>query len=409
MNTPTAASCPFAAMLDYPMPRDAAHPFDPPAMVTRLRHQQPITKVRLWDGNEVWLLTRMKDVRAMLGDARFSSKASHEKFPTWSPAAKAQKHNAQGFLRKDEPEHAIERRLWQAFFTPPHIAALRPAIQELVDQAIDDMIATGQPVNLCDTLAIAVPTGVICKLLSVPKEDLPFIRWVGLTRTRITSSPADVQKALTDLEAYWLKHIDRRLVEPGDDLVSKLVTEEVKTGRVTRENLASMCVLVLLAGFGTTADMIGLGTLVLLQNPATIDRIKADPSRTPAVIDEILRYTSIAQHGLSRVALEDVDLGGVTIRAGEGVVANVSSANRDQEVYPHPERFDDQRETRFHVAFGSGAHVCIGAPLSRVELQIVFDTLFKRLPKLRLAVPMDQVKFRLNHLFFGIEELQLEW
>ena len=127
------------------------------------------------------------------------------------------------------------------------------------------------------------------------------------------------------------------------------------------------------------------------------------------VIDEMLRYTSIVQHGLARVALQDVEIGGVTVRAGEGVVAHLASANRDEAMYVEPDHFDTQRESRFHVAFGSGSHVCIGAPLARAELQIVFDTVFRRLPDLRLAVPFDAVKYRLDHTFFSVSELMVEW
>lgn len=409
MTQAPGSECPFKGLSSYPIPRDPACPFEPPASITRLRHEHPVSKVRLWDGNEVWLLTRMSDVRAMLGDDRFSSQSVHEHFPTWSAAIKAQKTTNTSFLRKDKPEHSYERKLWQAFFAPANIAALRPEIQGLVDHAIDQMIAAGKPVDLCRTLALAVPTGVISKLLGIPESDMPFIQNVGTTRTGINSTPQAVQKSLTDLHAYWMKRIQERLTNPGDDLISKLITEEVKTGHTTAENLASMSILVLLAGFGTTADMIAMSTLVLLQNPQTLAKLKADASRTPAILDEILRYTSIAQHGLARVALEDIEIGGQLIRAGEGVVANLASANRDEEFFSNPDRFDDERESRFHVAFGSGSHVCIGAPLARAELQIVIDTLFRRLPDLRLAVPMDAVKYRLEHLFFGVDELLVEW
>ena len=408
MSEPTGG-CPFQPLPDYPIRRDPAQPFALPPLVTHLRQERPISKVRLWDGNEAWLLTRMEDVRAMLGDDRFSNAATHERYPTWSAAVKAQKTTSASFLRKDKPEHTAERRLWQAFFTPAHINALKVDIQRLVDQAIDTMIASGQPADLCATLAPAVPTGVISRLLGVPDADLPFIQWVGVTRTSITSSREEVQQALNELHAYWLRAIDARAVTPGDDLVSQLIVSEVRTGRISRENLASMCILVVLAGFGTTADMIGLGTLMLLQHPDTLARLRADPAHLPAVLDEILRYTSIAQHGLARVALEDVRIGNVTIRQGEGVIAHLASANRDESMFDHPDEFDDQRNTRFHVAFGSGPHVCIGAPLARAELQIVFETLFRRLPGLRVAARPDAIAYRLDSLFLGVERLLVEW
>lgn len=404
-----ASVCPFSGTPAYPFQRDPAHPFDLAPEVTWLRLEQPMCRVKLWDGQEPWLATRMNEVRDILRDDRFSSSSVHESFPTWSAAVKQQKTTNTSFLRLDKPEHTVQRRLWQAFFTPGNIATLRPAIQQLVDAAIDELIASGPGTDLCKQFAPSVPAGVMSRLLAVPDEDRAFFQRVGTIRTGVGEKPEAVRAALNDLHDYWKRRIDERLIDPGDDLISKLIIAEVKTGRVSRDDLASMANLILLAGFGTTADMIGLGTLLLLINPAARSKLQRDPASTPYLIEEMLRYTSIAQHGLARVAIEDVMIGGVQIRAGEGVITHLASANRDSEHFPNPDQFDIERQSRAHVAFGLGPHACIGAPLARAELQIVFDTLFARLPDLQLAVPFDQVKFRYHHLFFGLEELPVTW
>lgn len=410
MSEPGNQACPFGHTLpSYPFKRDPAAPFDLPREVSWLRQEAPMCKVALWDGNEVWLATRMKDIRAILSDDRFSSVSQHDRYPTWSAAVKEQKTTNASFLRKDRPVHTQHRRLWVPFFSAGNIAALRPSIQRYVDEAIDAMVAAGQPADIVRSLGSIIPAAVISKLLAVPEEDRAFFQSVGAKRSGIDTDAAEVHKALDELHDYWLKRIDDRLASPGDDLVSRMVEEEVRTGRVSKDELASMAMLILLAGSGTTADMIAMGTLMILKHPQVAAKMKRDPSFTPKVIEELMRYTTIVQHGLGRVALQDVEIGGVEIRAGEGVVAHLASANRDEELLPEGDVFDPERQIRFHAAFGAGIHSCIGAPLARAELQIVFDTLLRRLPDLRLAIPAEQVRLRLDGIFFEVEELPVAW
>jgi len=392
----------------FPFPRDPTRPLDPAPQLEPIRLQRPIGKVTLWNGKQAWLVTRLEDARAVLGDLRFSSVATHENYPMISAGVAASKTQDASFLRKDPPVHTQHRMMWQAFFTPKHIAGLRPSIQARADEAIDALLAAGPPADLVTQLALPVPSRIISELLAVPEEDHEFFQDYSAIRGGIGSTPEAIGDNLARMDAYWDRRIDERLAAPGDDLVSRLITSEVKTGRITKDDLIAMAQLMLLAGHDTTAKMIGLGTLTLLNNPQVVARMQADPSVTPAVVDELLRYLTIAQNGLQRAAIDDVEIGGVKIARGEGVIVHLPSANRDEAAFAEAGRIDLERPSKRHVAFGAGPHVCIGAPLARAELQIVFDTLFRRIPDLRLATPLTELSF-VNSLFYGVEVLPVAW
>jgi cytochrome P450 len=395
--------------LQYPFQKDPARPLEPAPVVHRLRHDQPVAKVSLWDGKESWIFTRFEDVRAVLGDLRFSAVPTHENYPMLSPGVAASKIQDTSFIRKDPPVHTQHRMLWQAFFAPKHIASIRPQIQAYVDRAIDEMIASGSPADFVKHVALPVPSSVIASLLGVPDEDHVFFHAYGVIRGGINPTPEQVTETMTSMRAYWSRRIDERLEVPGDDLVSHLITNQVKTGAITKDDLIAMCLLMIVAGHDTTAKMLGLSVRTLLQNPELLDRIKQDPTRTPAAVEELMRYLSINQNGLQRVALEDVEIGGVTIPKGDGVIVHLPSANWDEAEFDHPERLDIDRAVKKHVGFGAGFHLCIGAPLARAELQIAIDTLFRRLPNLRLAVPDSEVSYAFDALFYGVNKLPVAW
>lgn len=321
----------------------------------------------------------------------------------------ASKTQDASFIRQDKPVHTAQRRLWLPFFNASHIAALRPRIQEIIDSCIDNLIAAGQPADLVKHVAMAVPSRVICLLLNVPDEDYDFFQTQSAVRQDISNGVEVTRAANQALNDYWHRMVEDRLANPGDDLVSRLIVEQVHTGNITKDEMVAMAQLILFAGHGTTTDMIALGTSVLLENPETMARMKADPSITPRVVEELLRYLTIAHNGLSRLAKEDVEIGGQLIREGEGVILHLGSANRDESVFADPDHFDDSRQARQHVAFGAGIHSCVGAPLARAELQMVFDTLLRRLPDLHLAEPLSSLGFRVTGLFYGVDRVPVAW
>jgi pentalenic acid synthase len=293
-------------------------------------------------------------------------------------------------------------------FTLKRATALRPAIQRIVDERVDALLAQGPPAELVSAFALPVPSTVICELLGVPYADHEFFEEQSrrLLRSR---DPQEVLDARDRLDAYLGALIDRKLREPGGDgVLDGLVHEQLRTGAVDREEAVSLATVLLVAGHETTANMISLGTYTLLQHPDRLAELRADPSLLPAAVDELLRVLSIAD-GLLRQATEDIEVAGTTIRAGEGVVFATSVINRDTEAYPAPDTLDWHRPARHHVAFGFGIHQCLGQNLARAELEIALHTLFDRLPGLRLAVPADEVSFKPGDTIQGMLELPVTW
>jgi cytochrome P450 len=403
------ARCPIDHAPSYPFRRDAAHPLNPPGEFDVLRRDQPISQVSLWNGQKVWLVTRYNDAQAVLSDPRFSSVPANPGYPTLSPAIAASRRADASFLRMDRPKHTEHRRMWTPFFAIKRIQEMRPGIQAIVDETLAAMLEEEPPVDFVEKFALTIPSLVICQLLDVPKSAHAFFHQHSKTRMAMNGTPENILKAMQALDEFWETLITEREKNPGDDLVSQLIVNEVKTGRLSKRELISMAQLMLLAGHETTANMITLGTLTLLRHPRQLARLKADKTLTPSAVDELLRYLSIAQHGLGRTAIADVQVGDVLIRAGEGVLVVVAAANRDESVFPQPDQFDIERQARHHLAFGASIHQCIGHPLARAELQIVFDTLFARVPTLRVAIPDAEIAYKYESLFFGVHALPMTW
>ena len=401
---PSAAGIP-----EYPMPRAARCPFDPPPGLRALQAAGPLTRVRLWDGSTPWLVTRHAQQRALLADPRISSDARHPHFPHQGIARK-EVHEERSFIGMDDPDHARLRRMVTPAFTIKRVEALRPAIQTIVDGLIDDLLAGPAPVDLVSAFALPVPSLVICELLGVPYADHDFFQANSRTLVKSGSTPEQVRTAHQRLMDYLDALVGERLAAPADDLLSD-IARRVNTGELSRREAAAMARLLLVAGHETTANMIALGTLALLQHPDQLAAVRAagDPQLIAGAVEELLRYLTIVHTGRRRVALEDIEIDGQTIRAGEGVILATQLGNRDEAVFGEPDRLDVRRDARQHVAFGFGVHQCLGQPLARVELQVVYSTLYRRIPTLRLAVDLDQVAFKHDSLVYGVYELPVTW
>jgi cytochrome P450 len=277
-----------------------------------------------------------------------------------------------------------------------------------VDQQIDAMLAGGGPVDLVTTLALPVPSLVISELLGVPYEaHHQFEQWAAQIMDREISDE-DRGKAHYELEAYVDQLVTTKESHPGDDLISRLIAKNQVQPTVDHTAIASMARVILITGHETTANMIALGTLALLEHPDQLNEIKNDPALLPKAVEELLRYFSISDSGTARVALEDMEIDGQVIRAGEGILPLNNSANHDDSVFPNADTLDIHREARGHLAFGYGIHQCVGQSLARVELEIVFTTLFARIPELRLAAPIGQIQFK-DAMVYGIHALPVTW
>ncbi|MCU1679834.1 MAG: cytochrome [Amycolatopsis sp.] len=401
---------PTAYPSTYPMARGTC-PFDPPPELDRRMHEQPITRVKLWDGSTPWLLTRYDDVRAMLVDPRVSSNTDLENFPHPSAGSAARRQRAKSFINMDDPDHAAQRRLLTSDFMVKKVEALRPRIQEIVDGLIDDMLAGPKLTDLVQAFALPLPSLVICELLGVPYADRDFFHRMSKKVIAWDTTAAEALAATDELLAYLGGLVERKNAEPTDDVLSRLAVEQLRTGGMTLEQIASMGQLLLVAGHETTANMIALGTVALIEHPEQLAIVRGtdDPKLIANTVEELLRYLNIVHSGRRRVALEDFEIGGQLIRKGEGIIGATDIANRDETAFPDPDALDVHRKARHHVAFGYGVHQCLGQPLARVELQVVYSTLYRRVPTLALAVPLEELNFKHDMLVYGVHELPVTW
>ncbi|WP_405865360.1 cytochrome P450 [Streptomyces sp. NBC_00005] len=390
-------------------PQDRTCPYHPPTGYEPLRAARPLSRITLYDGRPAWLVTGHALARDLLADQRLSTDRTHPDFPAPTERFSAVKNRRVALLGVDDPKHRTQRRMMVPSFTLRRAVELRPQIQRIVDERLDAMVAQGPPAELVSAFALPVPSMVICALLGVPYTDHEFFE--GQSR-RLLRGPAvaDVEDARNQLDAYFEKLIDhkQKQAEPGDGVLDELVHRQLREGELDRQEVIAFATILLVAGHETTANMISLGTFTLLQHPERLAELRGDPKLLPDAVEELMRMLSIAD-GLLRRATQDIEAGGTTIRAGDGVVFATSVINRDEDVYPAPDTLDWHRSARHHVAFGFGIHQCLGQNLARAELEIALHTLFHRLPTLRLAVPADEIPFKPGDTIQGMLELPVTW
>ena len=395
----------------YPMQRDR-HPLDPPSELCRIQNEDPISRVTLWDGSTPWLITRFDDIRALLTDPRVSADTMNPTFPHMSEGMKARQMKGKTFINTDEPEHGQVRRKINADFTVKRVERLRPQVQAIVDGLIDDMLAGPKPVDLVAALALPVPSLVICELLGVPYDDRALFHELSVTLNDGKAIAEESVVAMDRMLAYIGDLVDRKDAEPTDDLLGRLVVEQLRTGGMSREEITKMVRLLLVAGHDTTANMIALGTIALLENPDQLAALQGetDIALARSTTEELLRYLTVTHSGRRRVAAEDIDYQGTLIRKGDGLVFAADIGNRDPRAFEgDPDAVELTRDARSHIAFGFGVHQCLGQSLARLELQVVYGTLYRRIPTLALAVPMTELEYKSELSVYGVYELPVTW
>jgi len=397
---------------DYPMGRASGCPFAPPPEVMELGAARPLSRVRIWDGSTPWLITGYEEVRTLFSDSRVSVDDRRPGFPHWNEGMLSTVHKRpRSVFTADGEEHTRFRRMLSKPFTFKRVEGLRPAIQQITDEHIDAMLAGPRPGDIVTALALPVPSLVISQLLGVPYEDAEMFQHhanIGLARY---ATGADTVKGAVNLNKYLAELVEAKMENPAEDAVSDLA-ERVKAGELSVKEAAQLGTGLLIAGHETTANMIGLGVLALLQYPeqAAVLRDTDDPKVVANAVEELLRYLSIIQNGQRRIAAEDIEVAGETIRAGEGIIIDLAPANWDANAFAEPERLYLHRSgAGQHVAFGYGRHQCVGQQLARAELQIVFHTLLRRIPTLELAVPIEDVPLKHDRLAYGVYELPVTW
>ncbi|MCB5165380.1 cytochrome P450 [Streptomyces bambusae] len=388
-------------------PQDRSCPYHPPTAYRPLREERPMARMSLYDGRAVWAVTGHAAARELLSDPRLSSSPDRDGFPFPAARSREIRRRPAALLGVDDPKHNAQRRMLIPSFTLKRTAELRPRIQQTVDRLLDEMVAAGPGAELVGAFALPVPSMVICALLGVPYEDHEFFEAQSRRLLR-GPGPEDVQEALDRLDAYLGELIERKRREPGEGLLDELIADRLATGETDREELVALATILLVAGHETTANMIALAAFTLLGHPEQLAQLRAEPALLPTAVEELMRFLSIAD-GMLRVAVADIEIAGVTVRAGDGLVFPTSVINRDAAVYEDPDALDWRRSPRHHIAFGFGIHQCLGQNLARAEMEIALGTLFTRLPGLRLAVPPESVPFKPGDTIQGLLELPVTW
>jgi cytochrome P450 len=387
----TSLECAFMAWGAY----ERDNPFP---LFAEVRELGGVHAVTLADGHEAWLVVRYDEARAALNDQRLS-KDMLTALAT-DAGVVAEGLPGPGFARHmlsvDPPDHTRLRRLVQAAFTTGRIERLRPQVQAVVDDLLDGIAAQGSQsrLDLVGSFAFPLPFTVICDLLGVPGSDRAALGQ-GLTKLLApTSTPAEYERAkeASDAVVEMLGAlVEAKQASPSDDLVSALISARDGDEQLNQQELLSTIFQLIVAGHDTTTTFIGNAVVALHRNQDQLATLRADPTRIPAAVNELLRFDAPVPHSTFRYAIEPAEIGGVTIPAGAQVIICLASANRDGERYPDPEVLDIDRADTRHLAFGYGIHRCLGAQLAQVEGEIGLTSLLRRFPRLRLAVPVEEL------------------
>ncbi|MFB7942130.1 cytochrome P450 [Streptomyces sp. NPDC056049] len=360
-------------------------------------------------GLRVWTVTGYRTIRELLTDPRVSASRRHANFPFYF-IAPPEFRTETSFIGYDGAEHTTTRRKAALTFTNRQVQRLRPRIEEIVEDHLDRMLAMTPPVDMHRVFSLGVPMTVICELLGIPQDEHDFFIKHGTALLGGHSTPEERQLAIVEVNAYVEKLIRIKEQEPGDDLLSRAMADYRDSGEeYTDRDLFNMVRLLMNGGHETTASQISLGTACLLENPDQLALLRADPSLVKPAVEELVRIATIGDTAIPRVALEDIEIGGRTIRKGDGILCLGLAGNRDPEVFPEPDKVLISRGSRKHLGFGHGVHHCIGADLARVELEIVWSRLFERIPTLRLATPFQDIPRKEGAVIYGLWELPVTW
>ena len=383
----------------------------PPADMLALSQDKPVWPLRHHDGTIGWLVFDLPRVHTVLNDPRFSvHPAGFAVGDAGAGELLEELKNPGDLLRLDPPEHTRIRKALTSFFTVRAIGELRASVENIVDARIDAMQAAGPPVDFVQAFSREVPSRTLCSMLGVPFSDAPrFIKptdvLFDMTRA---SAPLEEKKAsLDEFYAYVREVLVRKRAEPGDDLITKLLDR----GELTNDELAGVVWFLFAAGFETTSQTLAITTFYLLEEPGRWKATRGNGAPIDRLVEELFRYVPVFRCGLThRTALEDIDLDGYPIHAGERVSIFQSVADHDPRRYADPDLFDPSRDSRGHLLFGFGRHMCLGQHLARLEVQVAFERLLARLPALRLAVPPADVGLiRTGWMHGVVTELPVAW
>lgn len=396
-------------VLEYPFRAPAA--LEPPEEWARLRQGCPVAHVRLPSGDKAVLVTRYDDVRQVLSDPRFTRNLSEE------GAARTTANESGGaFENKEAAElttgdrHQMWRRMVMRSFTVKHITAMQRRIEAMAEQLVDEMVKQGCPADLLAIVGFPLPVWVICELLGVPGVDRDKLAYWSNTMLSMTQyTQKEIDEARVEFNQYMMAHIAAKRANPGDDLLSELITAVDEGQKLSERELVFTAQGLLVAGHETTSNMIGKMMGMLLSDRRRWEQLLAEPSLVRTAVEEVLRFDANAGFGLPRFITQDVEVGGQKLPRGTTVICNMAAANRDERFFDHATEMDLRRSPNAHLTFGAGPHSCVGQALARTELQTVLSVLLRRLPTLELAVPAEELPRREGLLIGGLERVLVRW
>ncbi len=390
----------------YPFP--TPHSMDDDPELARLRAEQPVAKVRIASGHEVWIATRHEDVKRVMSDPRFSrAQAVRPGAPALIPSVQS----PDMLIGLDPPAHTRLRSLVNKAFTYRAVERLRPRVVAIVAELIDVMAGQAPPVDVVAHLATPLPGRVICEALGIPAEEqVRLDRFLDYIASNSSLPPEEAGPVVEDAMAYITELIGRRRQQPGDDLLTTMVQAHDGADKLTLPELLMNTLLLFGAAQDTTRNQLANSLLALFRHPDQLELLVRQPDLVPQAVEELLRFIRITQAALGRVATVDVELGGVTIRAGETVFPLFHSANRDGAVFDRPDELDvTRRDAGAHVGFGHGPHFCVGAALARMELQLALRALLTRFPTLQPAVPLAELEWQEGPTLRTLTALPVTW
>jgi cytochrome P450 len=390
--------------MTFPVPR--ADPYTPPPEYNRPVGDPP-HQVSLTYGGRAWLVTGYEDARAVLASGDFSSDPTLPGYPRF-PLASTRRMPGH-FLSMDPPEHTRLRRLVTADFTAGGLKPLRPQIEDLTRGLVAALVRRGGPADLIAALATPLPGLVAATLLGVPREDIPLFQAVARDLQVHDATAVRRAAAAARGDRYLRQLIQAKRGTGGQDVLSRLVNDPA-AAELGEAEIVGLANLLFVAGLETTGGLIGLTVLALLRNPAAGDLVRANPRRwSGPAVSEALRYWTVVHHGVARVAIRDAIVSAQLIRAGDAVVIHLPTANWDPAVYSAPASYDITRDAHAHLAFGHGAHRCLGSTLAQTVAVTAVTELLSRLPSLRMADPAAEPPFLPHMLIYGLREFTVTW
>jgi cytochrome P450 len=385
-----------------PSHRDPHYPINPAPELARIRSEEPVFGVQrpLPTGGSLtmWLITKYADARELLSSRDTSNSLGR------SESAAAQP----GFLVSlDPPDHTRIRRMLTGQFSMRRLTAMRPYVEEITTRFLDQMEAAGPPVDLMQAFALPLPSLVICELLGVLFEDQADFQRRSDTMLDVSVTFKQQAQNTLEMNAYMQSLVNRHRQNPGDDILGMLIRDHAD--ELTDEELVGIGNILLVAGHETTANTIGLGTLLLLQHPDQFALVRDDPEMITSAVEEILRYLTIVDTGTPRIILQDMIIGDQLFEAGDVAMVSLPSANRDVDFMADPDLFDVTRQPQAHLTFGHGIHQCLGQQLARLEMSVALLALLQRFPTLSLAAPVTDLTFRGDGPVNGVRDLPVTW